>query len=168
MQRLVHAFLALAAVMLVLAPDADAQEQGRKGGEARHARHERKADRLGLDQAQREQVRLAAQQHRDGLQALRDRARTAHEALRQVLDAAPADSAAVRTAAQALEAARTELAVARGLRKADVSAVLTPEQRGLAKSARDLRRGQKAERHELRQQERSARKEQRAAGSGPR
>ncbi|MBM3985502.1 MAG: periplasmic heavy metal sensor, partial [Planctomycetes bacterium] len=89
MRRLLPTLAALAALLLVLAPDADAQRSGRQAGRSPKAGLERKAERLGLTEAQRDQVRSSVQQHRDTLQALRDSVRDAHDALRQVLDAAP-------------------------------------------------------------------------------
>jgi Spy/CpxP family protein refolding chaperone len=168
MRRLLPTLTALAALLLVLAPDADAQRHGRHAGRAPKAHLERKAERLGLSEAQRDQVRTSVQQHHDAVQARRDRVRDAHDALRAVLDSAPQDSAAVRTASAALESARTELAVARGLRKADVRAVLTPDQQRLAQEGRDQRREHGAERTALHREQRDERKAQRAGGSGPR
>lgn len=168
MRRLLTTLAALAALLLVLAPGAGAQRHGRHAREALKAGFERKAERLGLSEAQRDHVRSAIHQHHDALQSLRDRVHDAHDALRQVLDGAPQDSAAVRAASSALESARTELAVARGLRKADVRAVLTPEQQQQAQAGRDQRREHKAERKALHREQRAERTAGRAAGSGPR
>ncbi len=168
MRRLLTTLAATAAALLVLAPGADAQRHGRHASGAHKAALERKAERLGLTEAQREHIRSAVHQHHDALQSLRDNVHDAHDALRQVLDAAPQDSAAVRTASAALESARTELSVARGLRKADVRAVLTPDQAQQAEAGRDQRREHKAERKALHREQRSERKAQRAAQLGPR
>jgi Spy/CpxP family protein refolding chaperone len=168
MRNLRTTLTATAAVLLALAPVADAQGHGRHASKPHEAALERKAERLGLTEAQRDHIRSAIHQHHDALQAQRDRVRDAHDALRQVLDAAPSDSAAVRTASAALESARTELAVARGLRKADVRAVLTPDQAQQAAAGRDQRREHKAERKALHREQRAERKARRAAGPGPR
>jgi Spy/CpxP family protein refolding chaperone len=168
MRRLLPTLAALAALLLVLAPGASAQRHGGHAREALRAGFQRKAEHLGLSEAQREHIRSALHQHHDALQSLRDRVHDAHEALRQVLDDVPQDSSAVRAASSALESARTELAVARGLRQADVRAVLTPDQAQQAQAQRDQRREHKAERKALHREQRAERKAQRAADAGPR
>jgi len=154
--RFTTARLALAA--LLLAPAALAQDAPRP-----HRRLEKLAGKLGLSEPQREQIRAGVERHADELQTRRAAVRSAREELRRVLDASPGDAAALRDAAQRVEAARSELVVARGARRAELRTALTPDQQQQAQQLRDAHRARKEERHEARQQRRAERRARKAA-----
>jgi Spy/CpxP family protein refolding chaperone len=148
------------AALLLLAPAADAAQD--------RPRLEKLAAKLGLTGAQKEQMRAVKARHADGVQRLRDDVRAARTELQRVLDATPADAAAVRAASQRLETARSELAVARGARRADVSAALTPDQQRLAQQLRDGHRARKTEKRAAREERRAERRGRKSAGNPPR
>jgi Spy/CpxP family protein refolding chaperone len=145
----------LALALLLLAPGAVAQSAG--PGRA-HVRADRLARKLDLSEAQGEQIRGEVARHADELERLRSTVADARAELRHVLDTTPSDAAAVRAASQRLEAARTERTVARGARRADVRAALTPEQQARAQQLRDEHRAQRASRKAERRAERRDRR----------
>ena len=85
---------------------------------------------LDLTEAQREQVRQLAQQHREQTRPLLERARTAERARRQAVEAIPFSESEIRAAAQALAEIETDLAVQQARLQADIYALLTPDQQG--------------------------------------
>src|SRR5262245_41193491 len=95
----------LVLALLLLAPAAAAQSS--RPARA-HARLDRLARKLGLSEAQRDQVRGSVARHADELDRLRAQVADARAELRHVLETSPADAAAVRAASQRLESARTE------------------------------------------------------------
>ena len=151
----------LALALLLLAPAAAAQSAGPTRG---HAQADKLARKLGLSDAQREQIRGSVARHAGGLEQRRAEVADARAELRRVLDATPADAAAVRAASQRLQAVRTERDVARGARWADVRAALTPDQQGRAQQLRDERRAQRAEKKAARAERRAERHARRASG----
>ena len=90
--------------------------------------------RLGLTDAQKDQVKTIAQSHRDEWKALADRARTAHEALRDAVTAETVDEALIRQRSADVAAVQGDLAVARARVHAEAFQVLTPEQKEQAKA----------------------------------
>ncbi|HEX5009562.1 MAG TPA: Spy/CpxP family protein refolding chaperone [Planctomycetota bacterium] len=151
----------LALALLLVAPAAAAQSAHPARG---HARVGRLARKLDLSDAQREQIRGRVASHADELARLRAAVADARAELRHVLDTSPADAAAVRAASQHLQAARTERTVARGARRADVRAALTPDQQTRAQQLRDEHRAQRASRKAARAERRAERLERKAAG----
>lgn len=83
---------------------------------------------LELTDAQRQQIRQLAQQHRTTLRPLVERMRTAAAAQRQAIEAVPVDEGRIRAAAQELAQAQADLAVQQARLQGDVYALLTPEQ----------------------------------------
>lgn len=164
MKPLAAGLLSLALLLLV-APGAEAQ---RRGERARQAGRSRMAEDLGLSQAQREQLRAVARQHKDGLRAQRATVHDARQALRAVMQAAPQDAGALRAAAGTLEHARTELLVARGARRAELQDSLTPEQRTRAAELKQQRQADRADRKADRKAGRADRKAGRMSGHGAR
>lgn len=160
MKPLAAGLLSLALLLLV-APAAEAQQRGLR---ARQAGRGRMAEDLGLSPSQREHLRAVARQHKDGLHAQRDSVRDARQALRAVMQAAPQDAGALRAAAGTLEHARTELLVARGARRAEVLGSLTPEQRARAAELKLQRQDER----ESRRADRADRRTGRGFGRGPR
>lgn len=93
--------------------------------------------RLGLSDAQRDQVRAIRESHRDELRQLAEKVRTAREGLRALLEAETIDETAIRAKAAEVAAAEADMAILRAKVQAEVfSSVLTPEQQ---QKARELR-----------------------------
>jgi protein CpxP len=86
---------------------------------------------LNLTDAQREQVRTIMQAHRDEARALGDKAHTALDALRKATEGT-VDEALANQQGQALGAVIGEAAVLRAKVRAEVLAILTPEQQAEA------------------------------------
>ena len=83
---------------------------------------------LDLSEAQREQIRTLTQQYRESGQAIRDELRQAQEAQREALAVVPVNDGLIRSTTQALIFAQTETAIAQARLRADVLALLTPDQ----------------------------------------
>lgn len=92
------------------------------------------ASRLGLTDAQRDQVEAIAQSHRDEWKALGDRALTARQALNAAIAADTIDEAAIRQRSADLAAVEADIAVARAHARAEIFQVLTPDQQAQANS----------------------------------
>lgn len=88
--------------------------------------------RLGLTDAQKDQVKTIAESHRDEWKALGDRARTTHEALHDAVTAETVDEALIRQRSADVAAVDADLAVARARAHAEVWQILTPQQRSQA------------------------------------
>ena len=91
---------------------------------------------LDLTEAQREQVRQLAQQHREQTRPLLERVRTAEQARRQAVEAIPFSESQIRAASEALAEIETDLAVQGARLQADIYALLTPEQQGTLQKMR--------------------------------
>jgi periplasmic protein CpxP/Spy len=112
---------------------------------------------LDLTEAQREQVRQLAQQHREQTRPLLERARTAEQARRQAVEAIPFNESEIRTASQALAEIEADLAVQQARLQADIYALLTPDQQGQLQKmrvAREARLKQRLDRLQQRAQRR--------------
>ena len=104
---------------------------------------------LNLTDAQREQIRTLTERHRAETQAAHTRLRNALEAQRKAAEKTPVDEQVIRSATQELVDAQTELAIERAKLRADVFALLTPEQQEQAarlRAEREARRSQMRER----------------------
>jgi Spy/CpxP family protein refolding chaperone len=113
------------------------------------------AARLGLSQAQRDQLRTLRETDRKETQALREKMRTARLALRDTMRADVPDEAAVRSAAGAVAALEADLVALRARAKGQFMKVLTPEQQAQtkqlrARAAQRARREMRAERQTMR------------------
>ncbi len=84
--------------------------------------------RLGVTDAQRQQINAIVQQHRADLQPLMQRARAARAGLLAAEAADPLDDNAIRARAAELAAIQGDLALARAHLQASVFQVLTAEQ----------------------------------------
>lgn len=84
---------------------------------------------LNLSPEQKHKVAQILKDNRDQGKALRENMKKAHLEMREVMDKTPGDEAAVRKAAQAMAKAGEEMAVHMGKVKAQIDAVLTPEQK---------------------------------------
>ena len=89
----------------------------------------RMADKLGLTDAQKAQMKTIAQSHKDEWKALAERARTARQALRAAETADTIDDAAIRQRTADLSAVQADVAVARAHARAEFMQVLTPDQK---------------------------------------
>ncbi len=92
------------------------------------------AQRLGLTDAQKEQIKGILQSHRDDWKSLGDRAAAAHKALQEALTADTLDDDAIRQRSGALAAVQADIAVARAHARGEVFQVLTPDQQTQAKA----------------------------------
>ncbi len=144
--------MAMAVMSLALAGAAAevGRAQGQTGdqaAEARRMRVERQIlpglARLDLTEIQKAQIEAVMQAGRDGLTAAVDAARSAREALNNLMQAGPFDEASVRAACKKAAAAEEESAVLRAALRGKVRALLTPDQLAKADAARadGLRRG---------------------------
>jgi Spy/CpxP family protein refolding chaperone len=93
----------------------------------------RLAPRLGLTDAQQDQIKNIAQSHRDEWKALGDRARAAHEALRAAITADTLDDALIRAKSADVAAVQADIAVASAHARAEAWQVLTKDQQTQAK-----------------------------------
>jgi len=107
---------------------------------------------LELTDAQRQQIRQLAEQHRDAMRPLVERRQTAAAAERQAMEATPLDEGRIRAAAQELAQAQADLAVEQARLRSDVFGVLTPEQQQRAEQLRAEREARlKARQDRMRQ-----------------
>jgi Spy/CpxP family protein refolding chaperone len=88
---------------------------------------------LNLTDAQREQMRTIAESHKADFDAIAERMRTAHEALRDATMTGTADEATIRAKSAAVAAVEADAAVQQWKVFTEMSAVLTPEQLQKAK-----------------------------------
>ena len=101
-------------------------------------------NRLGLSDAQRDQVRSIMEGHRDDQRSLGDRQRQARESLQKAVEAGTFDEGAVREQAMALGEIETDLAVQRARVFSEIYQILTPDQQSMLKeleARRDDRSG---------------------------
>jgi protein CpxP len=110
--------------------------------------------RLDLTEAQREQVREVMQRHRTEMQQAGTRLREAHQSQRAAVETVPVNEGLIRSTAQALANAQTDMALLRARIHSDVWGLLTPEQQEKAKQLRAERATRLKQRVERRQQRR--------------
>lgn len=96
----------------------------------------RAAERLGLTDAQKDQIKSIAEAHKNEMQALMTNVATARRALGAAELSGQTDDA-IRQLAGAVGAAETEMAVARAHVMAEVMQVLTPDQQAQLKQMVD-------------------------------
>ena len=105
---------------------------------------------LDLSDEQRESVRGAVREHRDGGAAARQALRAAQRKLREAVTAEVVDEAAIRAAAAEAAALRADAAVRRAELHADILALLTSDQRAewmqLRENAREHRQERRGRR----------------------
>jgi len=85
--------------------------------------------RIGLTDAQKDQIKTVAESHRDEWKALGDRARAAHEALHDAVTADTVDEALIRQCSAGVAAVDADMAVAQARTHAEVFQLLTAEQK---------------------------------------
>ncbi len=131
----VGAMLAAGAAYAAVGGDHDG---GRDCG--KHAgRGHRFAKALGLSDDQKAQIRSIFEKHRPELLPLRKEFAAEKRVLRDMIQAEPADEAAIRAQVAKLAATGADLAVRRARISREVRAVLTPEQLGKLKALREER-----------------------------
>lgn len=91
------------------------------------------AERLGLSDAQKDQLKAIAAAHRDEFKALADRASAAHDALLQAIMLDPVNDAAVQQASAGVAAVQSDMAVAGAHVRAEMFQVLTDDQKATVK-----------------------------------
>jgi len=91
------------------------------------------ANRLGLSDAQKDQLKGIMDAHHDEFTSLADRAAAAHKALEQVIMTDPVNDAAVQQASEGVAAVQSEMAVASAHVRAEIFQILTEEQKGTLK-----------------------------------
>jgi Spy/CpxP family protein refolding chaperone len=98
--------------------------------------------RLGLTDAQRDQIKAIVDAHKDDWKALADRARAAHQALDQAITADTINEALIRQKSADLSAVDADLAVARAHALGEALQILTADQKAqLKEHASRQRRG---------------------------
>ena len=149
-----------AAVALVLVGGGVAAAQG-PGGQGRQGlRGLRGAPGIELRGAdltdgQREQIRALVQQSRESGQAVREELRQAQAAQREALAVVPVNEGLVRSTTPAVTEAQAEAALVQARLRADMLALLTPDQLEMiedARAAREARQERVRERREQRRQ----------------
>jgi protein CpxP len=90
--------------------------------------------RLNLSDTQRQQIRDLTEKRRQEGEPIQQRLRMAMEARRSAMDASPVNEGAIRATTADLVAAETDAAILQAHLRADVLAVLTPEQQDQLKT----------------------------------
>lgn len=103
--------------------------------------------KLGLTDAQTQQIRTVFQNARPQFRPLMERLRTEHQALRTLTQAATVDEPAIRAQAAKVAAVEADLAVQRAQVAQQVRAILTPEQIQQVQDWQAKRAARRAQRH---------------------
>jgi len=106
---------------------------GRHRGKDPGKRIDRMAKKLDLTEAQKEQVTAILTSEWDKAEPFRQQLAENRENLRKAIEADPFNEAAVRALAESQNETRVELVVSRARSKSQIFALLSPEQRELAK-----------------------------------
>jgi len=109
---------------------------------------------LDLTEAQREQVKNVMQDHRADMEAIGKRLREAHRAQREAVETVPVNEGLIRSTAQALATAETDMAILQSRIHNEVWNLLTPEQQAKAKELKSQRENRSKQRRQLRRQPR--------------
>jgi protein CpxP len=145
------AAVALALGSVALAQPEWGEHRGMWGGGHRGMRGEGlPLAQLNLSDDQRQEIRRIMDQHRTERQAVMQRLREARRAQADVVQAVPADEAAIRARSAEAAKAETDAALLRAKVHTEIFNVLTPDQQAKLKELR-------AEREQRREQRRSQR-----------
>jgi Spy/CpxP family protein refolding chaperone len=106
---------------------------GRHRGMGPGKRIDRMAKKLGLTEAQQEQVKTILASEKEKSAPLRQQLAENREKIRQAIEAEPFDEATVRALAASQNETRVELVVSRARTKSRIFALLSPEQREQAR-----------------------------------
>jgi Spy/CpxP family protein refolding chaperone len=90
--------------------------------------------RIGLTDAQKDQIKAIADTHKDDWKALADRSRTAHMAIEAAISADTIDEATIRQKSAEAAAVEADIAVARAHARAEVWQILTADQKAQLKA----------------------------------
>jgi Spy/CpxP family protein refolding chaperone len=90
--------------------------------------------RIGLTDAQKDQIKAIADTHKDDWKALADRSRTAHMAIEAAISADTIDEATIRQKSAETAAVEADIAVARAHARAEVWQILTADQKAQLKT----------------------------------
>jgi len=129
-----------------LAQDQGGRRGGRGFGPAGPGRGGFPLAQLELTDAQKEQVRTVMQRHREDMRTLRQKLHEAHAAQRAAIETVPVNEALIRSTAQSLANAQTDMALLQARIHSDIWAVLTPEQQAKAKELKGKRQGRQGQR----------------------
>jgi protein CpxP len=102
--------------------------------------------RLGLTDAQRQQLKGIAQAHRDEMTSVRQRLLAARTALGNVTAATPLDESLVKQRSADLSTAQADRTALRARVRAEMLEVLTPDQQAQLKALQDGSRNRKRRR----------------------
>ena len=94
----------------------------------------RMKEKLGLSDAQRDQVKAIAGSHKDEWKALADRGRAAHEAVNAAVTADTVDDNMIRQKSADASAVEADMAVERAHARAEVLQILTADQEAQLKT----------------------------------
>lgn len=92
---------------------------------------------LDLSDAQKEQVKSIMESHKAEFQAIGEKMRAAHDGLAQATQAETVDESAIRASTGAVASAMADEAILRAKVRAEVQAILTPEQLEQAKARQE-------------------------------
>jgi protein CpxP len=123
------------AAWLAAAPEGERAE----AGPGRGRRAERLAEYLDLSAEQQATWKSLREKHRADTQPLREEGRALHDRMRAAIDAPNPDATAVGEAALALKAYRGKVRASHEAFKAELAAVLTPEQKTRFEAMQALR-----------------------------
>ena len=101
---------------------------------------------IDLTDAQRDQVRSINESHRSEFDAVRTKLREAHRALAEASMAATMDEAAIRAGSTEVATAMADEAILRAKVRAEVFAILTPEQQQKANELRSTMKQRRQQR----------------------
>jgi len=90
--------------------------------------------RIGLTDAQKDQIKAIADTHKDDWKALADRSRAAHMAVDAAISADTIDEATIRQKSAEAAAVEADIAVARAHARAEVWQILTADQKAQLKT----------------------------------
>jgi Spy/CpxP family protein refolding chaperone len=90
--------------------------------------------RIGLTDAQKDQIKAIADTHKDDWKALADRSRTAHMAIEAAISADTIDEATIRQKSAEAAAVEADIAVARAHARGEVWQILTADQKAQLKT----------------------------------
>jgi Spy/CpxP family protein refolding chaperone len=107
---------------------------------------------LNLSDAQEQQLRTLRQQYREQNRSAAEKLRTAMEAQRKAVQTIPIDEQLIRSTAQALAEAQTDMALQQARLYSDVYGLLTPEQQATARKLQAERETRAQQRQQQRQQ----------------
>ena len=114
-------------------------------GKHRQDRRGMRAEFLGLNEEQQEQIEAIRSADRAAHRDLREKMRAYRDQIRDLTDAGTFDEDAIRTIAEGKAKIQVEMAVAKAQTRSRIHAIMTPEQQELAKNFRSERQNKRGE-----------------------